>query len=543
MNFTEFELDKKILQGIEKAGFVKCTDVQAETLKISLKGNDVLVQSQTGTGKTAAFVITLYHLLLTREDLRGKKVLVLAPTRELVLQIEKEARLLGSFLDYKIGSFYGGVGYNQQETMLHEGVDILIGTPGRLIDFAGSGKIRFGEVGILVIDEADRMFDMGFYPDIKRMVRRMPSPGNRVSLLFSATMSTRVKNLAWEYMNDPAEINMSVEQITVDKIHQVLYHVGGHEKVQLLLGLLKKNSPENVLIFTNTKHEAMRVAGKLKGNGYECDFIIGDLPQKRRTKIIDSIKSGKLKYLVATDVAARGLHINDLDLVINYDIPEDYESYVHRIGRTARAGKSGMAVTLACEKFVYGLEAIESYIKRKIPVEWAGEELYAEDLCPDDFIREFMRTNKSGREMPQRREKTGKAVRKPAAATVSREKREVRKDISQRPAAKKQGRAAEVSGTEPVKAAAKKRQSAGKTERADISAVKKAPVKNRPVTKKSAAAGNRSLDDRMKYYREKYGEDFTVSREVNVSPGKEKKKSFISSILSVFRKEKYVSLL
>lgn len=540
MKFTEFDLDSRILQGIEKAGFTKCTDVQAETLKNTLGGRDILVQSQTGTGKTAAFVITMYHLKLTREDLKDKKILILAPTRELVLQIEKETKLLGSFLNYKIGSFYGGVGYNQQEGMLHEGVDILIGTPGRLIDFAGSGKIKFSEIGILIIDEADRMFDMGFYPDIKRMVRRMPSPANRVSLLFSATLSTRVKNLAWEYMNDPFEINMSEEQITVDKIEQALYHVGTHEKISLLLGLLKKRDPKNVLIFTNTKHDAMRVAGRLTGNGYECDFIIGDLPQKRRTKIIDNIKSGKLRCLVATDVAARGLHINDLDLVINYDIPEDYESYVHRIGRTARAGKSGMAVTLACEKFVYGLEAIESYIKMKIPVEWAGEDLYAEDLCPEEFIREFMRTNRGGKEMPQRGERPARGERKPKTERTRSERPDHgrdRKEAAARPHQK--ARPAAKTG-DAVKPAAKKavamHSEKTHTRTAEIKAKGTGFDRNKQPDKKHKGKRKSNLDDRMKLYKEKYGEDFKVSREI-APESKPVKKSIFSRIKSIFIKE------
>ncbi|HQO39041.1 MAG TPA: DEAD/DEAH box helicase [Spirochaetota bacterium] len=541
MKFIEFELDSRILKGIEKAGFTKCTDVQAETLKYSLGGKDVLVQSQTGTGKTAAFVITMYHLKLTRDDLKDKKILILAPTRELVLQIEKETKLLGSFLDFRIGSFYGGVGYNQQESMLHDGVDILIGTPGRLIDFAGSGKIKFSEIGILIIDEADRMFDMGFYPDIKRMVRRMPSPSNRVSLLFSATLSTRVKNLAWEHMNEPAEINMSEEQITVDKIEQALYHVGTHEKVSLLLGLLKKRDPKNVLIFTNTKHDAMRVAGRLSGNGYECDFIIGDLPQKRRTRIIDNIKSGKLKCLVATDVAARGLHINDLDLVINYDIPEDYESYVHRIGRTARAGKSGMAVTLACEKFVYGLEAIESYIKMKIPVQWAGEDLYVEDACPEEFIREFMRTNRGGKEMPQRGERPARGERKPRSERSRAEKPAAGRG---RKAAASTGQQEKAETTPKIeraaRPAAKKAEAiyAGKDQKSknDTRFKDKGSESRKPVEKKRGTGKRSGLDDRMKLYKEKYGEDFKVSREI-VAEGKTEKKSLVKRIKSLFRKK------
>lgn len=548
MKFSEFNLDEKILKGIEDAGFVDCTEVQAESLKYTLDGRDILVQSQTGTGKTAAFMIPLYHLLLTNEKMKNKKVLILAPTRELVIQIEKEGKLLGKYLDLKIQSFYGGVGYNQQETAMKEGVDIYVGTPGRLIDFASSGKIRFNEFGILVIDEADRMFDMGFFPDIKRMMKRMAAPSERISMLFSATLSSKVKNLAWEYMNDPAEVTISGGQVTVDKIKQVLYHVGTNEKINLLLGILKSVNPQNALVFTNTKQDAVKVAARLAGNGYECSYIIGDLPQNKRSKIIENIKSGKLKYLVATDVAARGLHINDLDLVINFDIPEDFENYVHRIGRTARAGKAGMAVTFACEKFVYGLEAIESYIKMKIPVEWAGDELFAEDLSKDEFIRNFMRESKQTRIVSEhddkksdRHGKDRKAKEKPAAA------RPERKDHRKAPEKKEEKREDKsfqtrknVSEAKPKTAAGKGRYEKDKGRKEDISSA----AKERP-------SKNLSLDKRMDYYKERYGEDFTVKREITAGPAKknkkapvkadkktpEKRSSFISKIKSIFKKK------
>lgn len=540
MKFTEFNLDERILKGIEKAGFVDCTEVQAESLKYTLKGKDILVQSQTGTGKTAAFMIPLYHLLLTDERIRNKKVLILAPTRELVIQIEKEGKLLGTFLDFKIKSFYGGVGYNQQETALKEGVDIYVGTPGRLIDFAGSGKIKFSEFGILVIDEADRMFDMGFFPDIKRMLKKMAAPSERISMLFSATLSSKVKNLAWEYMNDPAEVNVSGGQVTVEKIKQVLYHVGTNEKINLLLGILKQQNPQNVLIFTNTKQDAVRVAARLAGNGYECSYIIGDLPQSKRTKIIENIKSGKLRFLVATDVAARGLHINDLDLVINYDIPEDYENYVHRIGRTARAGKAGVAVTFACEKFVYGLEAIEQYIKMKIPVEWAGDELFHEDLSSDEFIRNFMKESKQIRIVSEhddkKSEKIGKGHKrkeKPVSATKT-DRKEPRKG-SERKAEKKPA-------TKEIETGIKY----GRKSTKDSSEKNTRKKENIAFAGKEKLAKNLSPEKRMDYYKERYGEDFTVKREIKAEPVKkgkkaikssEKKVSIISRIKSIFRKK------
>jgi len=481
--------------------------------------------------------------------MKNKKVLILAPTRELVIQIEKEGKLLGAHLDIKIQSFYGGVGYNQQENAMKEGVDIYVGTPGRLMDFASSGKIKFGEFGILVIDEADRMFDMGFFPDIKRMMKRMVSPSDRISMLFSATLSSKVKNLAWEYMNDPVEVTISGGQVTVEKIKQVLYHVGTNEKISLLLGILKSQNPQNALVFTNTKQDAVRVAARLAGNGYECSYIIGDLPQSKRSKIIENIKSGKLKYLVATDVAARGLHINDLDLVINYDIPEDFENYVHRIGRTARAGKTGMAVTFACEKFVYGLEAIESYIKMKIPVEWAGDDLFAEDMSKDDFIRNYMRESKQTRIVSEHDDKkTDKSGRdrkgKERSASGGRpEKKEFKKGPEKRDEkdykAKKQH-----SDTKPKTAADRK--SYDKTG-IDKNNRKKDLVSDKVVDKVSK---DLAPDKRMDYYKQKYGEDFTVKREITADPSKKNKKpavkpamktpeksgSLLSKIKSIFRK-------
>ncbi len=531
MKFSEFNLEENILKGTEKAGYINCTDVQAETLKYSLTGKDVLVQSQTGTGKTAAFLITVYHILLTREEYKNKKVLILAPTRELVIQIEKEAKLLGSFLDLKIGSFYGGVGYNQQENYLKEGVDIMVGTPGRLMDFASSGKIKFSEVAILVIDEADRMFDMGFFPDIRKIMKKMAPPAQRMSMLFSATLSMRVKNLAWEYMNEPVEINMSGEQVTVDKIRQALFHVGTQDKMKLLLGILKVHKPENALIFTNTKQGAVRVAASLAGNGYDCDYIIGDLPQKKRTKIIENIKSGKLKYLVATDVAARGLHIDDLNMVINYDIPEDYENYVHRIGRTARAGKSGLAVTLACEKFVYGLEAIESYIKMKIPVEWAGDEFFVEDNSSDEFIRNFMKSSRQERETGERKDK---GERKPGGKKPVQERRP--KTAEPVSATKKKGTDKAVKGAQPYKE--KKPAVAVAVKPVVTENKKKKEAVRKPAGEAGRPSRKASLDQRMDYYREKYGEDFILNKEIKSASKPEEKKSFIERIKSVFKGKK-----
>lgn len=372
MKFSEFNLDKDILKGISEAGFKECLPVQEQTFSHTLMGEDVCVQSQTGTGKTAAFLISAFHAL--KGERRNKKCLIIAPTRELAVQIETEAELLGRFLDLKIGCFYGGVAYRKQEKLLEGGdIDIIIGTPGRLIDFARQGKINFREIEILIIDEADRLFDMGFLPDIRWMLKRMPEYSKRQTMLFSATLGSRTRQIAWEHMNEPFEIILNPDRVTVEAISQVIYHVESREKMSLLLGILKAGELGNALIFTNTKQAAFMVSNRLEHNGYRSEYLIGDLPQNKRQGIVEDFKSGRLQYLVATDVAARGLHIENLELVVNYDLPEDPENYVHRIGRTGRTGKTGRAITLACEKFVMGLESLEAFIEMKIPVVWADE--------------------------------------------------------------------------------------------------------------------------------------------------------------------------
>ncbi|MBN2079883.1 MAG: DEAD/DEAH box helicase, partial [Spirochaetes bacterium] len=326
MLFTELNLHPLVMKGIQDAGFTHCTPVQEKTLQETLAGRDVHVQSQTGTGKTAAFLITIFNLFLTDDRCRHRKALVLTPTRELAVQVEQDAQLLGKHCGIKTGCFYGGVGYVTQDRLLKEDVDLFIGTPGRLIDYQKSHKIDFMKFEILVIDEADRMFDMGFIPDIRFMIKRMVPPTERLTMLYSATLSQRVKHLAWEYMNDPVEIEITPEKLTVDLITQELYHVGRDEKFNLLLGLLRSEKPRSVLIFTNMKRTAERVSKRLVANGVKNDYISGDLPQKQRLQIIDSIKAGKTEILVATDVAARGLHIEELDMVINYDLPEDNQN-------------------------------------------------------------------------------------------------------------------------------------------------------------------------------------------------------------------------
>ncbi|HUW69497.1 MAG TPA: DEAD/DEAH box helicase [bacterium] len=379
MDYSELNLHPELARGIAEAGYISCMPVQAAVFPHAFAGEDIYAQSQTGTGKTAAFLVSIFQRILSDPASRHRRVLILAPTRELAVQIEAEAKRLGKYVPITIGSFYGGVAYGPQIDMLRDNVQVIIGTPGRIIDFVEQGKMLLRDVGFLVVDEADRMFDMGFIDDLRKLLRYLPPPKERQTFLFSATLNFRIKNLAWEYMDDPKEIVIEAETVTVDLVSQELYHVGSDEKFRVLLGLLARDKPASALIFCNQKFMAEEISRRLGINGYECEYIMGDLPQAKRLEVLDRLKAGKLALLVATDVAARGLDINALDLVVNYDVPMDPESYVHRIGRTARAGAAGKAITLACEKFVYGLPAIEKYIETKIPVFPVTEELFGDD--------------------------------------------------------------------------------------------------------------------------------------------------------------------
>jgi ATP-dependent RNA helicase RhlB len=387
MEFKEFNLHPDLQRGIAEAEYVTCMPVQQQVLTHAFGGQDLYVQSQTGTGKTAAFLIVIFQRLLSEDLLAGKKAIIMVPTRELAVQVEEEAKLLGKYLPFKVGSFYGGVGYTQQEKLLRENAQILVGTPGRVLDLNKSGRMNLMDIAFLVLDEADRMFDMGFYPDLRKLIKVVPPADRRQTMLFSATLNAWVKNLAWEYTKSPFEIEIAPETVTVEEIDQVLYHVPSEDKMKLLLGILAREQPESAIIFCNTKRYTEIIARRLRMNGIDCEFIIGDLPQSRRLKVIDDVKAGKIKFLVATDVAARGLDIEGLAMVVNYDLPVEAENYVHRIGRTARAGKTGKAVTLASEQDVYELPAIERYIGKKIPSEISVPELFAEDKSAGQYIR------------------------------------------------------------------------------------------------------------------------------------------------------------
>src|SRR3989441_2540950 len=375
------------MRGIREAGFVTTTPIQEAALPLALKGKDVAGQSQTGTGKTAAFLIAAFTRLLRSPErpappgTAAPRVLIIAPTRELVVQMDPDAKLLGRFTPFRILAVYGGIDYNKQREALREGCDVLAGTPGRLIDYLKQHVWSPKRVEVLVVDEADRMFDMGFIADLRFILRRLPPPEQRQSFLFSATLSFRVLELTWEFMNNPAQISISPQQKTVEKVEQSLYHVGREEKFPLLLGLMRREG-DRFLIFSNTREEARRLEDRLIRNGWDARAITGDVDQKRRLKIMNDFKEGVLPVLVATDVASRGLHIEAVSHVINWDLPQDPEDYVHRIGRTARAGAAGRAVGLVDEASALNLEGIEKFIGQKIPVEWAEDDLFVAEIRP-----------------------------------------------------------------------------------------------------------------------------------------------------------------
>jgi ATP-dependent RNA helicase RhlB len=394
--FTDLPLPHAVRAGIAACGFVRATPVQASTLPLLLAGKDVAAQAQTGTGKTAAYLVSILTRLLEAPSPANRKpgaprALIVAPTRELAVQIEQDALLLSQFVRPRIVTVYGGLDYVRQRSLLQSGCDILIGTPGRLLDYEGQGATSFGSVESLVIDECDRLFDMGFLPDLRRILRRCPPPRRRQSMMFSATLSWKVTELAWEHMNEAVRVEIAPEHVTADRVVQSLFHVGNSEKLSLLVGLLQREGDATrTMLFVNTKRFAERLVERLERHGLRCGAISGDIPQAKRLKILAEFKSGKLPILVATDVASRGLHIDGVTHVINVDLPMDPEDYVHRIGRTARAGHSGRAISLACENYVQSLSSIEKLIGMKIPVEHPDDALFVRRPAP---IREPVRVS------------------------------------------------------------------------------------------------------------------------------------------------------
>lgn len=406
-SFHNLDLHECLLKGVDELGFTHCTPIQAEALPLALAGKDVAGQAQTGTGKSAAFLLAMFnHLLLNPAHEHRKstqpRAIIMAPTRELAIQIHKDAQLLGKYAGFEMALIYGGIGYEQQRKQLEDGVDILIGTPGRTIDYFKQHIFDLKAIQVMIMDEADRMFDLGFIKDIRYLLNSMPAREERLNLMFSATLSHRVSELAYDHMNEPTRVEVDPEQKTVNKVTQTLYHTANEEKIPLLVGLLRHMDPHRTLIFINTKHMAERIQGWLEANGLHAEVISGDVPQKKRQRLLEDFSSGALPVLVATDVAARGLHIPDVSHVFNFDLPQDAEDYVHRIGRTARAGASGDAISFACETHAYSLMEIEEYIGSKIPVA-----RITADLLPE-LIKPKYRERKSIDRKPKNRDSRGR---------------------------------------------------------------------------------------------------------------------------------------
>lgn len=383
-HFSELGIHGDILTALKAASFEHCTPIQALSLPQLLHGQDIAGQAQTGTGKTMAFLIATFHHLLThpQEESGQPRAIIMAPTRELAVQIHKDAEILAKHCNISLGLIYGGEGYQSQMETLQKGVDIIIGTTGRIIDYYKQEIFSLRHIQVTVLDEADRMFDLGFIKDIRYLLRRMPAATERLSMLFSATLSYRVQELAYEHMDNPVHVQVDAEQKTAKRIVEELFYPSDNDKMMLLLTLMEEEWPEKAIVFANTKHTCELVFDWLVADGHRVGLLSGDVPQKKRLRILDDFDKGHLDILVATDVAARGLHIDKVSHVFNYDLPDDAEDYVHRIGRTGRAGKSGHAISFACEKYALNLPAIESYISHSIPVTDYFHDVLLTDVTP-----------------------------------------------------------------------------------------------------------------------------------------------------------------
>jgi ATP-dependent RNA helicase RhlB len=419
--FENFSLHPQLLQGLERSGFIRCTPIQAMSLPLALMGKDVTGQAQTGTGKTAAFLVVVFNRLLTQAARIERKsndprAVLLAPTRELAIQIEKDARAIAKDTGLSLALIYGGVDYDKQRELLQRGADIIIATPGRLIDFVKQHVISLSAVDIVVLDEADRMFDLGFIKDIRFLLRRMPAREQRQCLLFSATLGHRVLELAYEHMNNPEKLVVEQETITAARVRQRVYFPANEEKIPLLIGLLARMDAKRTMVFVNTKAWVERVAKALERAHFLVGVLSGDVPQKKREQLLGKFQRGDLEILVVTDVAARGLHIPGISHVFNFDLPFDAEDYVHRIGRTARLGAEGDAISFACELYATSLPDIERFIDQKIPVEQVEAALLepvirsaptvssSVDSMSDIFAQSAAKPKSRGRQSPNRKD-------------------------------------------------------------------------------------------------------------------------------------------
>jgi len=375
--FHDLGLDTSLLHGIADLNYQYCSDIQAESLPYTLKGHDVIGKAATGTGKTAAFLLTIINDLANRPIPASDRysseprALIIAPTRELALQIEKDAVALTKHMNTAVYSVLGGIDYQKQKTHVRsEVIDILVATPGRLIDFLNSGDLYLDQLDFLVIDEADRMLDMGFIPDVKRIISRCSKVEQRQTLLFSATFSEDVMNLAKRWTTNPVSVEIESEQMTTDTVEQKVFMVAADEKLKIICNYIDSNEVTKAIIFGNRRDETRRLESALKSKGIKAALLSGEVPQHKRIKTLDQFKSGQIEILVATDVAGRGIHVDGVSHVFNYNLPEVAEDYVHRIGRTGRAGETGVSISFACEDDAFLLPEIEKYIGMKLTCEY-----------------------------------------------------------------------------------------------------------------------------------------------------------------------------
>jgi ATP-dependent RNA helicase RhlB len=382
IRFHDLDLHPRLMRSIHALGWQHATPIQGEILPGTLKGKDMAGRAQTGTGKTAAFLISIInHCLkkpLEKQGTGSPRALIIAPTRELAMQIGQDSEGLNQFTGLRTVVLYGGMDYNKQERQLDDIVDIVVATPGRLLDFASKGIVNLRFTEIMVIDEADRMLDMGFIPDVRRIIYKTPPKEKRQTVLFSATLSDEVMRLAAAWMIDPERIDIEPDQVAVDTVDQKVFIVTDKEKFPLLYNIIKNDNPDRILVFANRRDQTERLADELERYGIRCEMLSGAVAQKKRMRILEDFKAGKVKVLVATDVAGRGIHVDGISHVVNFNIPENPDDYVHRIGRTGRAGATGKSITFACEMESFELPAIEELLGTPLKCTLPPEELLEE---------------------------------------------------------------------------------------------------------------------------------------------------------------------
>lgn len=410
--FHDFQLPDSVMRGIASIGFKYCTPIQAEVLTHTLAGRDATGRAQTGTGKTAAFLVTIFKRLLEHRPkmTTGQgtpRALIIAPTRELVIQIAEDASNLGKFTNLHVVAVYGGMDYQKQRRQLiGKRVDIVVATPGRLLDFQRQQDLNLGKVETFIIDEADRMLDMGFIPDVRQIVFSLPPKDRRQTLLFSATLTPEVNHLAAQWTKDPVVVEIEPEKITVDSVKEVVYMVTTEEKFPLVYNIINSSDLDRVIIFGNRRDETRRLTEDLRRCNIKCSLLSGEIPQNKRQRTLEDFKAGKIKVLIATDVAGRGIHVKGISHVINFNLPYEPEDYVHRIGRTGRAGEKGTSISFACEEDSFYLPDIEEYIGHKLECLYPDEDLVK---VPDTVKRQKKRPyKKTGRPGHNRRNKPRK---------------------------------------------------------------------------------------------------------------------------------------